>query len=59
MEAGNTDQAGYKVIIDARTFFLLLTASLLAILTAIAAATMSKKRKQKLEEPKHRMLEED
>jgi hypothetical protein len=47
------------MIIDARMFFLLLTGLLLALLVAIAAATYSKNRKQKLEEPKHRMLEDD
>lgn len=46
-------------MIDARFVFLLLTGLLLATLVAIAAATMNKKRKQKLEEPKHRMLEDD
>jgi hypothetical protein len=47
------------MIIDARLVFLLLTASLLAALVAIAVATLNKKRKHKLEEPKHRMLEDD
>jgi len=46
-------------MIDARIVFLLLTALLLAILTTIAVATLRKKRKQKLEEPKYRMLEDD
>jgi hypothetical protein len=46
-------------MIDARVVFLLLTGLLLAILVAIAAATLNKSRKQKLEEPKHRMLEDD
>jgi hypothetical protein len=46
-------------MIDARVVFLLLTGFMLAILIAIAVITMSKKRKQKLEEPKHRMLEDD
>jgi len=46
-------------MIDARLVFLLLTALLLAILTAIAVATLRKKRQQKLEEPKYRMLEDD
>ncbi|MDD2897152.1 MAG: hypothetical protein PHI31_00430 [Desulfuromonadaceae bacterium] len=46
-------------MIDARFVFLLLTGFLLAILGAIAVATMSKNRKEKLEEPKHRMLEDD
>jgi hypothetical protein len=46
-------------MIDARLFFLLLTALLLAILTVIAVATLRKNRKQKLEEPKYRMLEDE
>jgi hypothetical protein len=46
-------------MIDARIVFLLLTALLLAVLTAIAVATLRKKRKQKLEEPKYRMLKDD
>lgn len=46
-------------MIDARIVFLLLTALLLAILTAIAVATLRKSRRQKLEEPKYRMLEDD
>jgi cbb3-type cytochrome oxidase subunit 3 len=46
-------------MIDARLVFLLLTALLLAILVAIAVATLRKNRKQKLEEPKYRMLDED
>lgn len=44
---------------DARIVFLVLTGFLLAILIAIAVATLSKKRKKELEEPKHRMLEDD
>lgn len=44
---------------DARFFFLLLTGLLLSILFAIAVSTLKKSRKQKLEEPKHRMLEDD
>jgi hypothetical protein len=44
---------------DARYIFLLLTALLLAILVAIAVTTLKNNRKQKLEEPKHRMLEDD
>ncbi len=44
---------------DARIIFLVLTALLLAILVAIAVATLNKKRKKELEEPKHRMLEDD
>lgn len=47
------------MMLDARLVFLLLTGLLLAILAAIAVATLSKKRKQELEEPKHRMLEDD
>jgi hypothetical protein len=46
-------------MIDARLVFLLLTALLLAILTAIAVATLRKKRKHTLEEPKYRMLKDD
>lgn len=46
-------------MIDARVVFLLLTGFLLAILVAIAVATLNKNRKQKLEDPKHRMLEDD
>jgi hypothetical protein len=45
--------------IDARVVFLLLTGFLLAILAAIAVATLNKSRKRKLEEPKQRMLEDD
>lgn len=44
---------------DGRFIFLLLTASLLVILAVIAASTLNRNRKQKLEEPKHRMLEDD
>jgi cbb3-type cytochrome oxidase subunit 3 len=44
---------------DARIVFLLLTGVLLAILVAITVATYRTKRKEKLEEPKHRMLEDD
>lgn len=44
---------------DARFVFLLLTGFLLAILVGIAVVTMKKHRKQELEEPKHRMLEDD
>lgn len=44
---------------DARFIFLLLTGFLLAILIAIAASTLNKNKKKKLEEPKHRMLEDD
>lgn len=44
---------------DGRIIFLLLTGFLLAILVAITVATYRTKRKQQLEEPKHRMLEED
>jgi len=46
-------------MIDARLFFLVLTGLLLAILTVIALATLRKNRKQKLEEPKYRMLKDD
>ncbi len=46
-------------MIDTRFVFLLLTGFLLAILIAIAVSTLSRKRKEKLEEPKHRMLEDD
>jgi hypothetical protein len=44
---------------DTRFIFLLLTGFLLTILVAIAVVTLKKNRKQKLEEPKHRMLEDD
>lgn len=44
---------------DARFVFLLLTGALLVILVAIAVATLNKGRKKRLEEPKHRMLEDD
>lgn len=46
-------------MIDARFVFLALTGFLLALLVAIVVVTLNKKRKQKLEEPKHRMLEDD
>lgn len=46
-------------MIEARIVFLVLTSVLLAILVAISVATLKKSRKQKLEEPKHRMLEDD
>ena len=46
-------------MVDARIVFLLLTGLLLAILVFIAVSTLKKSRKQKLEEPKHRMLEDD
>jgi hypothetical protein len=46
-------------MINPRIIFLLLTALLLAILVAIAVATLRKNRKQKLEEPKFRMLNDD
>ena len=46
-------------MIDARLIFLLLTALMLAVLVAIAIATLRKKRRQKLEEPKYRMLKDD
>jgi cbb3-type cytochrome oxidase subunit 3 len=47
------------MMFDARFIFLLLTGLLLAILVAIAVSTLNKKRKQKLEEPKYKMLEDD
>ncbi|MDU0458535.1 MAG: hypothetical protein RW306_07335 [Geobacteraceae bacterium] len=47
------------MMIDARIVFLLLTGLLLSILIAIAVATFRKKRRQKLEDPKYRMLEDD
>ena len=46
-------------MIDARLVFLLLTALMLAILGGISWSTLRRKRKQKLEEPKYRMLDED
>jgi Flp pilus assembly protein protease CpaA len=46
-------------MIDASLVFLLLTALLLAILTVIAVTTLRKSRRQKLEEPKYRMLKDD
>ena len=46
-------------MMDARFVFLLLTGTLLMTLVAIAVVTLSRSRKQKLEEPKHRMLEDD
>lgn len=46
-------------MMDYRFAFLLLTGFLLMVLVAIAVATLKKSRKQKLEEPKHRMLEDD
>ena len=46
-------------MIDFRLVFLLLTVLLLVILTAIAVTTLRKNRKQKLEEPKYRMFEDD
>jgi len=46
-------------MIDARLIFLLLTTLLLAILSGIAIVTLRKNRKQKLEEPKYRMLKDD
>jgi len=46
-------------MIEARIAFLLLTELLLAILIAIAVATLRKNRKQKLEDPKYRMLKDD
>ena len=47
------------MMMDGRIVFLLLTGTLLMVLVAIAAVTLNKGRKQKLEEPKHRMLEDD
>ena len=46
-------------MIDARIVFLLLTALMLAILVGIADSDLRKRRKQKMEEPKYRMLDED
>ncbi len=46
-------------MIEARIVFLLITAILFAVLSAIAVATLRKKRKKKLEEPKYRMLKDD
>jgi hypothetical protein len=46
-------------MIDARLVFLLLTAAMLAILAVIAVITLRTKRKNKLEEPKFRMLDDD
>ncbi|MBL0226328.1 MAG: cbb3-type cytochrome c oxidase subunit 3 [Geobacteraceae bacterium] len=46
-------------MIDARLVFLVLTGLMLAILAAISVATLRKNRKQKLEEPKYRMLKDD
>lgn len=46
-------------MIDARFVFLLLTGVLLAVLAVIAVATLRKNRKQTLEEPKYRMLNDD
>ena len=59
MEAGDPDQEGYKMMMDARFVFMLLTGVMLAALVVITVVTYGKKRKQKLEEPKHRMLEDD
>lgn len=47
------------MMIDDRMVFLLLTALMLAILVAITFATLRRKRKKKLEEPKYRMLKDD
>ncbi len=44
---------------DDRLVFLLLTGLMLAILAGIAVATLRRKRKKKLEEPKYRMLDDD
>ena len=46
-------------MIEARILYLLLTALLLAVLAAITVATYRKNRKEKLEEPKYRMLKDD
>ena len=46
-------------MIEARVVFLLITAFLLALLSAIAVVTLRKKRKRMLEEPKYRMLKDD
>jgi uncharacterized membrane protein affecting hemolysin expression len=46
-------------MIDARLVFLLLTSLLLILLAGIALATLRRSRKQKLEEPKYRMLDDD
>jgi len=47
------------MMIEARIVFLLLTGLMLAILAVIAVATLRNNRKQKLEEPKYRMLDDD
>lgn len=47
------------MMIDARLFFLGLTALLLAILVAIAVSTYKKGKKEKLEEPKYRMFDDE
>lgn len=47
------------MMMDARFVFMLLTGVMLTVLVVITIVTYSKKRKQKLEEPKHRMLEDD
>ena len=46
-------------MIDARVVFLLLTSLMLVILAGITIATYRKGRKNKMEEPKYRMLDED
>jgi hypothetical protein len=46
-------------MIDARLVFLLLTSLLLILLAGIALVTLRRSRKQKLEEPKYRMLDDD
>lgn len=46
-------------MIGTRMVFLFLTGLLLALLIAISVVTLKKSRKQQLEEPKHRMLEDD
>ncbi len=46
-------------MIESRLIFLLLTAVMLAILIGIAVVTLRRSRKQKLENPKYRMLDDD
>jgi len=46
-------------MINARLVFLVLTAVLLFLLVVITVATLRRKRKHKLEEPKYRMLKDD
>ena len=47
------------MMIDARLFFLGLTALLLAILVAIGISTYRKNNKEKLEKAKYRMLDDE